>query len=160
MKEITAPNWIQLRRVLASRFFLLYICILIYLFILGHAVAQLVKALRYKLDGREFDSLVRAHYGPRVDSASNGCEYQKCLVGSKVGAYGWQTYPLNLPIVFKSWNLILLDLSRHVQATTGIIVHFRYRFYTRVYIFHASTALMRLGFTVVEVLWSHSATPR
>ena len=48
----------------------------------GHAVAQLVEALRYKLEVRGFDSRwchwifpltnsFRPHYGPGVDSASN-----------------------------------------------------------------------------------------
>ena len=50
--------------------------------ITGHAVAQLVEALRYKLEDRGFDSRwchwkfsltwsFRPHYGPGVDSASN-----------------------------------------------------------------------------------------
>jgi hypothetical protein len=49
----------------------------------GHVVAQLVEALRYKLEGCGFDSrwcqrnftltsLFWLHYGPGVDSASNG----------------------------------------------------------------------------------------
>ena len=52
----------------------------------GHAVEQLVKALRYKPEGRGFDSRwchlnssltsFRPHYGPRFDSASNRNEYQ------------------------------------------------------------------------------------
>ena len=51
IKEITAPNWIQFwRRVLASKFLPLYT------FILGHTVAQLVETLRYKPEGRWFDS--------------------------------------------------------------------------------------------------------
>ena len=48
----------------------------------GHAVAQLVKALRYKSEGRAFGfptvsvefsltSFFRPHYGSGVDSASN-----------------------------------------------------------------------------------------
>jgi len=48
----------------------------------GHTVAQLVEALRYKQEGRGFDSRwrhwnysliksFRQHYGPGVDSASN-----------------------------------------------------------------------------------------
>jgi hypothetical protein len=51
-------------------------------FITGHAVAQLVEALRYKSEGCGFDSrwckwnfsLTQSfwpHYGPGVDSASN-----------------------------------------------------------------------------------------
>jgi hypothetical protein len=38
-----------------------------------------------------------------------------------------------VPIFLKLGNLKLLDLSGHVQASTGIVVLFRYRFYRRVY---------------------------
>ena len=52
----------------------------------GHAVAQLVEALRYKPEGRGFDSRwchwnfsltysFRPHYGPGVDSASKRNEF-------------------------------------------------------------------------------------
>jgi hypothetical protein len=58
----------------------------------GHAVAQLVEALRYKSEGRRFDSRwchwnfsltqsFRPHYSPGVDSASNRNEYQECFLG-------------------------------------------------------------------------------
>jgi len=69
---------------------------------LGHAVAQLVEALRYKPEGRGFDSRwchwnfsstqsFRSHYGPGVDSASNRNEYQEYFLGVKAaGAYGSQ----------------------------------------------------------------------
>jgi hypothetical protein len=53
-----------------------------------------VEALRYKPEGREFDSrwchwifsltYFRSHYGPRVDSAYNRNEYQEYLLGVKV----------------------------------------------------------------------------
>ena len=54
---------------------------------LGHAVAQLLEALRYKPEGRGFDSRLchwnfsliyyfRPHYGPGLDTASNRNEYQ------------------------------------------------------------------------------------
>jgi hypothetical protein len=43
----------------------------------GHAVAQLVEALRYKPAGRGFGSRFRPHCGPGVDSASNRNEYQE-----------------------------------------------------------------------------------
>jgi hypothetical protein len=59
----------------------------------GHEVAQLVEALRYKPEGRGFDSRCchwifsltsfRPHYGPGVDSASNKNEYQECFLGVK-----------------------------------------------------------------------------
>jgi hypothetical protein len=65
-----------------------------------HAVAQLVEALRHKLEGRGFDSRwchwnfsltqsFQSHYGPGVDSASNRNEYQECFLGVKgAGAKG------------------------------------------------------------------------
>ena len=60
----------------------------------GHAVAQLVEALRYKSEGHGFDSRwchwilsltqsFRPHYGPGVDSASNRNEYQEYFLGVK-----------------------------------------------------------------------------
>jgi len=58
----------------------------------GHADAQLVEKLRYKPEGRRFDSLrcywhnsFRLHYGPGVDSASNRNKHQEYFLGSKVG---------------------------------------------------------------------------
>ena len=59
----------------------------------GHAVAQLVEALRYKPEGRGFHSHLnysltqsfRPHYGPGVDSASNRNEYQEYFLGGKDG---------------------------------------------------------------------------
>jgi len=57
-------------------------------------VAQLVEALCYKPEGREFDSRwchrnfsltlsFRTHYNPGVDSASNRNEYQEYFLGVK-----------------------------------------------------------------------------
>jgi hypothetical protein len=57
-------------------------------------MAQLVEALRYKLEGRGFDSpcwywnfsstySFRPHYGPGVDSASNRNEYQEYFLRVK-----------------------------------------------------------------------------
>ena len=57
-------------------------------------MAQLVQALRYKPEGRGFDSLwchwnfsftlsFWPHYGPGVDSASNRNEYQEYFLGVK-----------------------------------------------------------------------------
>jgi hypothetical protein len=62
----------------------------------GHAVAQLVEALRCKPEARGFDSWwchwnfsltksFRSHYGPGVDSACNRNEYQEYLLGVKGG---------------------------------------------------------------------------
>ena len=61
----------------------------------GHAVAQLVEALRYKSGGRGFDprwchwnfsltQFFRPHYDPGVDLASKRNEYQQYFLGVKV----------------------------------------------------------------------------
>jgi hypothetical protein len=61
-----------------------------------NAVALLVEALRYKSEGRGFDSRwchwnfsltesFRPHYGLGVDSASNGNEYQEYFLRGKGG---------------------------------------------------------------------------
>ena len=53
---------------------------------MGHAVAQLIEALRLKLDGRWFDSRwchFRPQYGPGVDSVSSRNEYQEYFLGVK-----------------------------------------------------------------------------
>ena len=63
---------------------------------MGHAVAQLVEALRYKSEGRGFDShwnfsltSFRPHHGPGIDSASNRNEYQEYFLGVKAAdTYG------------------------------------------------------------------------
>jgi hypothetical protein len=60
----------------------------------GHALAQLVEALRYKLECRGFDSRwcsldlpltksFRPHYGLGIDSASNTNEYREYFLGLK-----------------------------------------------------------------------------
>jgi len=60
----------------------------------GHALAQFVDALRYKPEGRGFDSRwchwnlsltysFRPHYGPGIDSASKRNEYQEYFLGVK-----------------------------------------------------------------------------
>ena len=87
---------------------------------------QLVETLRYKSEGRGFDSLCyhwnfsltlsfRPHYGPGVDSASDRNQYQEHLLDGKGGrCVGLTTLP-------PSWNLgasnfwKLLGLSGHVM---------------------------------------------
>jgi hypothetical protein len=50
----------------------------------GHAVAQLVEALRYKPEGRGgIDIILPVALSPRVDSASNRNEYQEYFLGVK-----------------------------------------------------------------------------
>ena len=62
-------------------------------------MAQLVEALRYKPEGRGFDSrwchwnfsMAQSfwpQYGPGVDSASNGNEYQEYFLGQRRPARG------------------------------------------------------------------------
>ena len=64
----------------------------------GHVVAQLAEAMRYKLEGRGFDSrwchwnfslryFFRPHYSPGVDSAFNRNEYQEYFLLGKGGRY-------------------------------------------------------------------------
>jgi hypothetical protein len=63
--------------------------------ILGHAVAQLFETLRYKSEGRGFDSRrcywnflltdsFGPHCGPGIDSASNRNEYQEYFLAVNV----------------------------------------------------------------------------
>jgi len=70
-------------------------------------VGQMVEALRYKLEGRGFDSRwchgkfsltqsFRPHNGPGFDSASNRNEYQEYFLGVKAaGTWGWPPYCAN-----------------------------------------------------------------
>ena len=58
-------------------------------------MAHLVEALRYRPEGRGFNSRwnfsltsFRPHYGPGFDSASNRNEYQKYFLGGGVKAAG------------------------------------------------------------------------
>ena len=72
-------------------------------------MAQLVEALRYKPEGRGFDSRwchwnfsltqsFRPHYDPGVDSASNINEYQKCFLSG---------LPVLLPTPLSHYSVIL-----------------------------------------------------
>ena len=82
----------------------------------GYAVAQLVEALRYKQEGRGFDSRrchwnfsltksFRPQYGPGVDSASNRNEYQEYFLGGKDGrCVGLTTLPPSYADCFEIWE--------------------------------------------------------
>jgi hypothetical protein len=90
-------------------------------------VAQLVEALRYKPEGRGFDSRCDWHnpFGRTVALGSTQplteMSTRDTSWGVKAaGAYGWQPYHLQLPIVWKSGSLTLLEPSGPVQACTGI----------------------------------------
>jgi hypothetical protein len=87
----------------------------VFLFQRGHAVVQLVEALRHKREGHGFDSRrchwnfslmlsFRPHYGPVVNSASNRNEYQEDFLGGKGGqSVGLTTLPPSRCRL--SWNL-------------------------------------------------------
>jgi hypothetical protein len=49
----------------------------------GHAVAQLIEALRYKPEGRGFDSRFFIHYGSGIYSSSTRNGYQEYFLGVK-----------------------------------------------------------------------------
>ena len=101
--------------------------------VMGHAASQLVEALRYKPEGRGFDSRwchcnfsltqsYRPQYGPGVDSASERNEYQKYFLGVKGDRWlGLTTYHLHVPIVLKSGSHNLLEPSGPVQTCKGMV---------------------------------------
>jgi len=64
-------------------------------------VAKLLQALRYKAEGRGFDTgWGQGDYGSGADAASNRNEHQGYLMGTKAaGAEGWQCCHLPVPIV-------------------------------------------------------------
>jgi hypothetical protein len=65
------------------------------------------------------------HYGPGVDSVSNGNEYQEYFLGGKGGRCVRQTIlPPLCAVVMKSDSLILLEPSLPVQACNGIALPF------------------------------------
>ena len=78
----------------------------------GHAVAQLIEALRYKPEGCRFYS---RHWN---SSSSNRNEYQECFLWSE----GWQPYHLQVPIVLKSRSHKLVESSGSVTACNGTVL--------------------------------------
>ena len=83
---------------------------------MGHAVAELVEALRYKPESRGFHSQwcywnfsltlsFRPHYGLGVDSASNRNEYQEYFLRSKGGrCVGLTTLLLSCADCLEIWE--------------------------------------------------------
>ena len=80
-----------------------------------HTVAQLVEALRYKPEGRGFDSRwchwilsltsFRPHYDPGVDSASNRNEYQEYFLDGEGGwCVGLTTLPPSYADCLEIWD--------------------------------------------------------
>jgi hypothetical protein len=87
---------------------------------LGGRDGAVVKVLRYKSEGRWFDSRwchwkfsvtqsFRSHYGPGVDSASNRNESQEHFLGGQ--CVRLTTLPPSCAVVMKSWNLNFLEPS-------------------------------------------------
>ena len=76
---------------------------------MGHAVAQLVEALRYKPEGRMSipdSQSFRPHYGPEVDSASNRNECQEYVLRDKGGrCVGLTTLPRSCADCLEIWEL-------------------------------------------------------
>ena len=75
------------------------VCVCVYI----HTHTQLVEALRYKPEGRGFDSRwchwnfsltqsLLPHYGPGVDSASDRNEYQYCILTHNLHTFSKPTY--------------------------------------------------------------------
>ena len=101
---------------------------------MGHAVAQLFEAPRYKPEGRGFDSRW-CHlnwHNPSGRTMALGSTQpltemstRNIFLGVKeAGAFGWQTYHYLMPIVMKSGSLNLLEPSEPVQACNGISLPF------------------------------------
>ena len=70
-------------------------------------------SLEFFIDIKSF----RSHYGPGVDSTSNGNEYQEHFLGVK--AAGLTTLPPSCAVVMKSGNLNFLEPSGQLQACNG-----------------------------------------
>ena len=95
-------------------------------------MTKLVEALRYKLEGRGFDSRwchwnfsltqsFRPHYGPGVDSASNRNQYQTYFLGGKGDrCLGLSTLPSSctqcVEILEASTHWNLQSLSRPIKG--------------------------------------------
>jgi hypothetical protein len=107
----------------------------------GHAVAQLVEALRYKPEGRGFDSRwcdrnfsltlsIRPHYGPGVDSASNRNEYQEFTGGKGGRCLGLTTLNFMCRLSWNmggstSWNPLVLSRPVIVLLYLYLLYEFR-----------------------------------
>jgi hypothetical protein len=107
-----------------SVLFLSYFIIMLFLLyifgyhfrVLGRAVAQLVEARLYNLEGRGIDfrwcrwnfsltSSFQPHYGPGADSASNRNEYQEYSLGTKSGrCVGLTTLPPSSADCLEIWE--------------------------------------------------------
>jgi len=68
-----------------------------------------------------------SHNDPNFDSTFNTDEYQRIFPGGEGGRCLELTpYNLQVPIIWKSWSLNLLETSGSVQASTGINITFSF----------------------------------
>jgi hypothetical protein len=99
----------------------------------GHVMAQLVEELRYKPEGRGFDSRwchwnfsfsysFRPNCAPGVESDCNRNEYREYFVGGKGGRrFGLKKISTFMCRLLKSDGLSLLETSWPVQDCKGIV---------------------------------------
>ena len=80
------------------------------------------------------DIILRSHYGPKVDSASNRNEYQVYFLGGKGGrCIRLTTLPPSCAVVMKSGNLNFLEPSGSLQACNGTALHLPFTFLLNFY---------------------------
>jgi hypothetical protein len=84
-------------------------------------VVQLVEALRYKTECREFDSRwCHWHYPSWGRLSLEKKKVPRILPGIKAaGAYGWQSYHFHVPIILNSGNHNYMKPSESEQACMG-----------------------------------------
>jgi len=95
-------------------------------------VAQLVEALRYKTEGRGFDSpchwnflltqTFRQHYGPGVDSAYSRNEYQEYFLGGKGGRCVQLTTFWKPQVLSRSVTALLYLFKNNLQCLHSKVI--------------------------------------
>ena len=135
---------------------------------MGHAVAQLVEALRYKPEGRGFDSRWchwKFHWhnpSGRIMALGSTQPLTEMITrniswGVKAaGAYGWQPYHLHVSIVLKSGSLNLLEHSGPVQASNGIALPLLLLIYCIHRFYQSDTECRRLAYRATKHSRVHS----
>ena len=94
---------------------------------MGYVVAQLVEALRYKPEGRGFDS--RWCHNPSGRTMALGLTQPLTEISARniswwvkfAGVLGWQSCHLNVLIILKSGSLNLLEPSGPVKVCNGLL---------------------------------------
>jgi hypothetical protein len=123
-----------------------------YIYKMGYVMAQLVEALRYKPEGRGFDSRLCnwnfsltwsfwLHCGPGVDLACNRNEYQEYFLGGKGGwCVGLTTLPPSCADCLKIWEPQPPRTLRAVQTCNGIALPFTFTklFAVQIHVFNVS----------------------